>query len=185
MQMMTRRTALGTGLAFASIAGISGLKAYGASLARPSKPGWIDALLIDDNVEMPPQIAAFVNASKQRLPVVGIRLDAAAYSRLKRVFDASQVVMGISSGATLFCIERIAWDHGFRLTGRSQQCASDFGEGACRQDVIALLGKAHGVVGSASPLTRVYRPSRADGVLHAWAMHKSTPRPMSQDRREA
>ena len=55
------------------------------------------------------------------MPVVEVRLDAAGQAGLMRVLDKSHGIVGISSGATLFCLERIAWDHGFRLTGRSQR----------------------------------------------------------------
>jgi hypothetical protein len=80
----------------------------------------------------------------------------------------------------LFCLERLAWDHGFRLRGRSQWCASESGEEAFRQDLAALLSGA----GAAPLASRAYRPSRADATLHAWVIHKSASPPVVQYRRE-
>jgi hypothetical protein len=120
----------------------------------------------------------------QALPVVAIQLDAAEQAGLRRVLDTSHAIVGISCGATLFCLERIAWDHGLRLTGRSQRCASNSGDDACRQDVAAFLSGAHPLAASPSLLTRVYRPSRADGLLHVWVMQKSASPQLRQGRRE-
>ena len=137
-------------------------------------------LLIDETIEMPRQMAAFIKASRQRLPVLGIQLDAAAHAGLMRVLNSSRAIVGISSGATLFCLERLAWDHGFRLRGRSQWCASEPGDEAFSQDLAAMLSGA-----SAGPLAScAYRPSRADATLHAWVIHKSARPPVVQDRRE-
>jgi hypothetical protein len=96
--------------------------------------------------------------------------------------EKSQAIAGISSGATLFCLERIAWDHGFRLTGRSQRCTSDPGE-TCLQDLAAFLGGTHPAANPPS-LARAYRPSRADGLLHAWVMRKSAGPQFRQDHRD-
>lgn len=171
--MITRRTALGSGLAFASVACVAGSNAYAATAQRRREDRLIDALLIDENIEMPQQLAAFIEASKRTMPVFGVQLDAAAHSGLRRVLETSQAIIGISSGATLFCLERIAWDHGFRLTGRNQRCADDLGHGACRQDVAAFLSVAHRSSASPLPLVRAYRPSSVDTTLHAWTMQKS------------
>jgi hypothetical protein len=38
----------------------------------------------------------------------------------------------------------------------------------------AFLSAAHPPTASPLPLARAYRPSRADGTLHAWVMQKST-----------
>jgi hypothetical protein len=122
---------------------------------------------------MPRQVAAFIQASRRTLPVVGIQLDAAAHAGLLRVLDQSRAMVGISSGATLFCLERIAWDHGFRLTGRSERRASDPGDDTWRQDVASYLSGAHPPTAGPSPFARTYRPSRVDGTLHAWVMRKS------------
>ena len=171
--MLTRRTVLGAGLAFVAVACAAGFGAYGPNARRRREARAIDSLLFDETIEMPSQMAAFIKASRRTLPVVGIRLDAAAHLGLMRVLDKSQAIIGISSGATLFCLERVAWDHGFRLTGRSQRCASDLGDNACQQDVAAFLNGTHPSAASPSRLARAYRPSRADGTLHAWVMQKS------------
>ena len=171
--MVTRRTVLGAGLAFAALACTAGFGAYVPTARRRRNAQAIDALFIDENIEMPRQLATFIKTGRRTLPVISIQLDAASQAGLKRVLGSSQAIVGLSSGATLFCLERIAWDHGFRLTGRSQRCVGDAGQDACRQDVAAFLSGAHPPAASASLLARAYRPSRADGTLHAWVMQKS------------
>jgi hypothetical protein len=131
----------------------------------------IDALLVDETVGMPRAIAAFADASRRTLPVVAIGLDATAQAGLTRLLRDSRVVAGISSGATLFCLERMAWDHGLRLAGRNQMRSSALGD-ASLDDVAAFLAGAN-PSGAAGKLVREYRPSRADGVLHAWILRKS------------
>jgi hypothetical protein len=182
--MMTRRIVLGAGLAFASVACTAGFGGYGPTARRRRDARSIDALLIDESIEMPRQMTTFIDASRRTLPVVGIQLDAAARARLMRVLDTSHAIVGISSGATLFCLERIAWDHGFRLTGRSQRCVGDAAEDACRQDVAAFLSGVHPAAASPSLLTRAYRPSRVDRTLHAWVMQKSARPQLRQVPRE-
>jgi len=180
---MTRRTVLGAGLALASACTIA-FGECGASARRHRERRSIDALLIDESIEMLRQLPAFITASGRTLPVVGIRLDAAAHAGLRRVLDTSHAIVGISLGATLFCLERIAWDHGFRLTGRSQRCATDPGDDACRHDVAAYLSGMHPLAAMPSQLIRTYRPSRADGLLHTWVMQKSASPQLRQGRRE-
>jgi hypothetical protein len=179
--MITRRTAVGAGLAFAVVAGVG---ASGPTAGRRRETRSIDALLIDATIEMPRPMAAFIKARMRTLPVVGIQLDAAAHAGLRRVLDESHAIVGISSGATLFCLERIAWDHGLRLTGRSQQCARDLDDVGCWQEVAAFLSGAHPPVASPSHLARAYRPSRVDGMLHAWTMQKSACAPLRQGRQD-
>ena len=173
--MVTRRTAIGAGLAFATLACSAAVGAYGPTARHRREARWIDALLIDKTIEMSRPMAAFIEANRRALRVVGIELDAPGQVGLMRVLDKSQAIVGVSSGATLFCLERIAWDHGFRLTARSERSAGDPGDDACRQDVAAYLAGAQPVAASSSPLVRAYRPSRADGMLHAWVMQKSSP----------
>jgi hypothetical protein len=182
--MVTRRTAIGAGLAFGSVAWAAGFGVYGATVQGRSEARSVDVLLIDDSLEMSGQMAAFIQAGRRALPVVGFQLDAAGHAGLMRVLNKSQAIAGISSGATLFCLERIAWDHGFRLTGRSEGYASDPGDDAFRQDVVVFISGTEPAAASASPLARAYRPSRADGMLHAWIMQKSGPQ-LRQHRREA
>jgi hypothetical protein len=172
--MVTRRIVLGAGMAFTSLACAAGFGAYTPTAQHRRNAQAIDALLIDEGIEMPREIAVLITASKLKFPIVAVQLDAATHARLVRVLKCSRVIAGISSGATLFCLERIAWDHGFRLTGRTQQCASDPNQQA-QQDVAAFLG---GTLPAANPsiLVQAYRPSRADATLHAWVMQKSARR---------
>jgi len=173
--MLTRRTAIGAGLAFASAACVNG----GAALAkRTARTRPFDALLVDETVAMPAQMGDFVRTCARRLPVLTIGMDAAGQPGLMRTLGQSRALVGISSGATLFCLERMAWDHGFRLTARCQRASGDL---AVRQDIAACL--AGSAVSAAAPpsLVRMYRPSRADGVVHVWTMQTSTSRPTRQD----
>jgi hypothetical protein len=118
-------------------------------------------------------MAGFIEASRRKVAVIGVRLDAAAHAGLKGVLDSSHAIVGISSGATLFCLERIAWDHGFRLTGRSGRSAAKPAIDALQRDVLAFMGGVQLPAAGPSPAARAYRPSRIDGMLHAWVMHKS------------
>jgi len=183
--MLTRRTAVGVGLAFASVACITGLGARGLASRRPRDARSIDALLVDETIEMPRQLARFIRDNRRTAPIVGIRLDAAAQAGLVRVLNMSHAIAGISSGATLFCLERVAWDHGFRLQERREWSASDARGDACRQDMAAFLNGANPPSARRSSLDRAYRPSRADGTLHAWVMQKSAGPRLGQGRQEA
>jgi hypothetical protein len=181
--MITRRAVLGVGATVASTACMTGFKAYAATPGVRAQP--IDALLVDKNVHMPRQIAAYISARSKILPVATITLDAAGHSELMRLLNNSQAIIGISSGATLFCVERLAWDHGYRLTGRSQQCLSAINDQSCQQDVAAFLIAAHSPTVPTSSETCAYRPSHADDTLHAWIMQKSAGARLLQTRREA
>jgi hypothetical protein len=172
--MVTRRTAIGAAVAFISVACSAAAGAY-APTSRRREAHSIDALLIDQTMQMSQSTAAFIEANRAALPVVAIELDAPGQVELVRILDKSQAVVGVSSGATLFCLERIAWDYGFRLTGRSQWRGGESGDAAWQQHVAAYLAGARSVAASSTLLTRDYRPSRADGVLHAWVMQKSSP----------
>jgi hypothetical protein len=169
--MITRRTFLGAGLAFTVAACTTAFGAIDLT-ARGREAQAIDTLLIDETIEIPGQMSLLAEANRQSLPVVGIQLDAASHAGLMNVLNKSQAIVGISSGATLFCLERMARDHGLRLTGRSQRCASDSGDDPCWRDVAALLNAAHPHAASPSPLVRAYRPSRGDGTLHIWTMQR-------------
>ena len=174
--MMTRRTALAAALSFASMAVVSAARSAAfdnTDARRRAATRAIDALLVDETIELPGPMAAFVETRRRTLPVVGVRLDAAAHAGLKRVLGGSRAIVGVSSGATLFCLERIAWDHGFRLTGRSERSVTASGCDALRRDVDALLAGARLPATGPSPVVRAYRPSRVDGTLQAWVMHKS------------
>ena len=179
MNKVTRRGAIGAGLAiaavaFASVASPAAFGADGPAARRRRETRAIDALLIDETIEMPRPLARIIEAGQRVAPVVGIRLDAAAHAGLMRVFANSQALVGITCGATLFCLERIGWDHGLRLTERNERRASDPCDAAWQQCVAGYLGGAQLPAASLAPLVRTYRPSRADGTLHAWVMRKST-----------
>jgi hypothetical protein len=178
LKKVTRRAAIGAGLAiaaaaFSSVARPAALGTHGPT-ARRRETRAIDALLIDETIDMPRPLAAIVDVSRWAPPVVGIRLDAAAHPGLMRVFAKSHALVGITCGATLFCLERIAWDHDLRLTERNEQRANDPRDDAWRRTLATYLGGAHFHEPGPSPLVRSYRPSRADGILHAWVMLKST-----------
>jgi hypothetical protein len=168
--MITRRTALGIGITFASAAFASSFEAYAAPPSIHPQP--IDALLVDKSVPLPRQIAAYIDARRHMLPVVAIDLDATGYNDLMELLNKSGVIAGISSGAALFCLERLAWNHGFRLTGRSPQCLSTLNAQICQQDIAAFLLAAHSPDAPHSSETCLYRPSHTDDTLHAWVMRK-------------
>jgi len=156
----------------------------------PSAPGRseatsIDALFVDETIVMPGPLAAFIKGERRTVPVLGLRLDAAAHAGLLRVLGQSQTIAGVSCGAALFCLERLGWDHGFRLTGRSQRCVGDLGGDVCQQDVADFFDESHDSAASAALPARAYRPSRTDGMLYAWVMQKSAGRQFSQTRRES
>lgn len=182
--MLTRRTVLGAGAALTAVACTASFAAYGASARYRRDARSIDALLVDETVEMPRRMAEIVNATSRTLPVVRVRLDAAAHAGMMRVLDTSHTLIGLSSGATLFCLERLGWDHGFRLTERSQWCASDLDDDACRLDVAAFFRRTHSPAASAALRVHAYRPSRADGALHAWVMQRSARPQVRRDRVE-
>jgi hypothetical protein len=166
--------ALGTGFALAASVS-SG--AYGAIVTGRRKLPKINALLVDRTIKMPNQIEDLIAASRRTLPVIGIDLDAAAHAGLMRVLGDSQAIVGISSGATLFCLERLAWDHGFRLTQHRSRPVIE----AHWQDAASLLSGHISSSTLASPI-RAYAPSRADGVLHSWLMRKPDSTPARHDR---
>ena len=159
--LMTRRSAIGTGLAAISIAATSG--AAHAGTARP-----FDVLFVDAGIALPAQLTAFVSEQRKSVPVIDIRLDAAGYAGIKSVLDRNGVALGFSTGATLFCLERIAWDHGFRLTGHSRH---DLGQGrddpSARRELAAFLG-------GALPPVRGSQPSGSDGGVHLWRLERGS-----------
>ena len=181
---LTRRSVLGAGLAFASVACSAEFGASGTSTPVRRETSAIDALLIDDSLELPRPLMRFIDASRRTVPVIAVQLDAAAHTALTRILQTTRALVGVSSGATLFCLERIAWDQGFRLLARSHWSASDPGAAQGPQALAAFLNGARAPIHSPSPLVRAYRPSRSDALLHAWVMQKSTRTPVSQGRQE-
>lgn len=168
--MITRRTAITTGAAFASTAIAGGLDAHATSAIGNGHAGSVMILLVDETIVAPRRLAALVQSGGHRLPELAVRLDAAGQQDLRRMFAQADTVVGISSGATLFCLERMAWDHGFRLSGRSQQDADDI---AALRDLATFAGGTAPAASTVVSFARDYRPSRTDGLIHTWIMHKS------------
>jgi hypothetical protein len=170
--MITRRTVLSAGLALTAAACTAAIGAEYPIKRKRLKARAIDALLIDETIEIPGEMSEIIEISRRTFPVIGIQLDAASHAALLSVLTKSQAIVGVSSGATLFCLERMAWDHGLRLTERLQRCSSDLGDNPCWRDIDYLLSAAHPLATSHSPVLRAYRPSRVDGTLHFWTMQK-------------
>jgi hypothetical protein len=182
--VITRRTALGAGLAVVTMAYGSGSRAFANTARRSFGAHTSDILLLDSSIEPPEPLANFIKGRHSNATVFPLHLDAASHSGLMRVLKDNDRIIGVSSGATLFCLERLAWDHGYRMTGRTQACASALGGKSCQQDIAAFIGGAHSPSAAMSPFVQSYRPSRADGVLHAWSMQKSVSARMRQARWE-
>ncbi|WP_353228752.1 hypothetical protein [Novosphingobium sp.] len=173
--MPSRRTVLASGAAFATVAIVHGDDARAVTVSAETFARPIDALLIDATLALPGQLAALVQSRNPRLPRRTVRLDAADCDDLGRMLGQASAIIGISSGATLFCLERMAWDHGFRLTARSQRATSDV---AVLHDLAALVdGNLPASAGTPAQF-RAYRPARGDGLIHLWAMHKPADRPL-------
>ena len=161
--LMTRRSVIGTGLAALSVAATTGAH---RRIARQ-----FDVLLVDSGIALPNPAAAFVEAQRKLVPVVDVQLDAAGYARVKAVLGRHQAALGISSGATLFCLERIAWDCGYRLSGHGKHSLGDMpDEPSRRRELASMLN------GQLSP-ARGYQPSQADGVLHFWSIARPAGKP--------
>jgi hypothetical protein len=96
---------------------------------------------------------------------------------LKPIFNSALMIAGISSGATLFCLERIAWDHGYRITRRSEHEFKAIAANALKNDA-TVVALADAIIGNKpetfakaiAPASRAYRPSMTDDTLHAWIM---------------
>jgi hypothetical protein len=75
----------------------------------------------------------------------------------------------------LFCLERIAWDYGYRITRRSEHAFSANAANENDATVLALANKIitnkpEAFATAIAPTNRAYRPSRTDDTLHAWIM---------------
>jgi len=180
--MVTRREVLGVGLAFASVSGAIGL--YSATKARPVKDQTglpkVGAMLVDEHLGIAALLVYFFQNRKPDLPFLTLRLDSFASTELKPIFNSVQVIAGISSGATLFCLERIAWDHGYRMTRRSEHEFTATAATASANDA-TILALADAIVSNRpesfaaaiAPASRAYRPSMTDDTLHAWIMQRA------------
>lgn len=157
-QHLTRREVLTGGLAVATAAAWApalGLSSRGQEATPPFAVPL--PLLLDGTIAMPHWAVGHFQSRLSATPILHVALDADGFVALRRFLDTHTAVAGISSGATLFCLERIAWDHGFRLTHRQQQPVDGKGK----------------IVEKIASRVRDYRPSRTDGLLHHWVMRKS------------
>jgi hypothetical protein len=180
--MVTRREIVGAGLAVAALSGAIGLNsAFGreavkdhTGLPKAELPDVV-AMMLDESLGISTALVDGLRRRKPGLPILAIRLDSFALNELKPLFKSARAIAGISSGATLFCLERIAWDHGYRITRRSEHA---FGANAAVEDDATVLVLAEAIISGgpeafAAPIAtgrHVYRPSRADNTLHAWIM---------------
>ena len=80
------------------------------------------------------------------------------------------LVIGISSGATLFCVERIAWDSGLRIARRSQHgCDQASDLAGIRELAAALDGACPALPGHLAALATL-QPAHGDNTLHIWTL---------------
>lgn len=168
--MATRRDVLGSGLATAAVLGCAGISAAGvAPIGRrvPSQ-GEVRALMVGEGIVLPDDLRVDPTAARRQIPIIPVGLAHSGYYELKRVLDRYGAVAGLSSGGSLFCIERIAWGHGMRLTRLHSYQASAEDRARHARAVSRLLSPAE-------PASRVpsYRPSQTDGLVHAWIMENS------------
>ncbi|NMN04590.1 MULTISPECIES: hypothetical protein [unclassified Novosphingobium] len=170
----TRRAMLGGALALAGGAGL-GAGAQARVAWRP-----IDAVVIDGRAPLPRELSGRLAAAPAS--VLQFTPDVTGYAAMARMFADSQAVSGVTSGATLFCLEQIAADHGFRLTGHACHAADD---PACSR----ALGTALGAIAPAAPAMQAgratYNRSCEAGRLHVWTMHKRAGAPLRAARQES
>lgn len=160
--MMSRRTLMGAGIAAASLTAVSGVRAAVPGTRR------VETLLVDASLDLPPPLHTFVQQQKVSMRVSDIALDVGGHRELRQLFRHGAVVAGLSSGATLFCVEQVAKDAGWRITARRTHALAGQGEAACRADLATFLSGAgaSGLAGGA------YAPSRADNLLHIWVFER-------------
>lgn len=177
--MVTRREVLGAGLALTAISGAIGSGSVRAVEERSGLPK-VATLVLDESLGVSTALVDFLHNRKPDLSLLTIRLDSFASSELKPLFNSARVIAGISSGATLFCLERIAWDYGYRVTRRSEHKFKAQTVGARKNDE-AFLAIAHAIISNRpdsfaaaiTPTDRAYRPSMTDDTLHAWIMQRA------------
>lgn len=176
--MATRREVLGAGLA------------VGATLVS-SGAAWIlddpvtergpirraaQALLVSESIALPPGLDSLAAPHSSLVPVIRVGLAQGAYRELKRVLDRHEVIAGLSTGASLFCIERIAWDHGLRLMRLQQLDGPACDWRSLARPAMALIHPAREDV-ALKPGVSAYCPSRSDGIVHGWILQKADPKP--------
>jgi hypothetical protein len=177
--MVTRREVLGAGLAFASISGAIGLNStYRVSAVKDQVVlPKVGTLVLDEGLGVSTSLVDVLHHRTPDLSFLTLGLDAVTSIELKHLFNSAQVIAGISSGATLFCLERIAWDYGYRVTRRSEHVFNANAANVLENDatVLALAdkiidNKPESFAAAIAPTNRAYRPSRSDDTLHAWIM---------------
>lgn len=171
--MTTRREVLESGLIAAAILGGGSAT---TAIAAPSRHPLgsfsdVDALLVSESIVLPAGLRLTATGSGRTLPVIPVGLTHAQYGDLRRVLARYDAVAGLSSGAELFCIERIGWNYGMRLMQLHSREASSGDPLGNARAAMQLLGRVESQVG---PIARPanYRPSQADGLVHAWILQK-------------
>jgi hypothetical protein len=174
---VTRREVLGAGLAFASISGAIGLNStYRVSAVKDQVVlPKVGTLVLDEGLGVSTSLVDVLHHRTPDLSFLTLGLDAVTSIELKHLFNSAQTIAGLSSGATLFCLERIAWDYGYRITRRSEHAFSANAANENDATVLALANKIitnkpEAFATAIAPTNRAYRPSRADDTLHAWIM---------------
>jgi hypothetical protein len=179
VRMVTRREVLGAGVALASVSGAIGLGSANRVSAVTDQAGLpkVGAMVLDESLSVSSSVADVLHRRQHGLCLLTIGLDASRSIELKQLFNKSQIIAGLSSGATLFCLERIAWDYGYRVTRRSEYEFNANAADALANDatVLALADKLFSsqpafFAAALAPSNRTYRPSMADDTLHAWIM---------------
>lgn len=174
--MVTRREVLGAGLALTAISSAIGSYSVTAVEEHSGIPK-AATLVLDESLGVSTALVDFLHNRKPDLSLLTIRLDSFASTELKPLLNSARMIAGISSGATLFCLERIAWDYGYRVTRRSEHKFKAQTVGARKNDE-AFLAIAHAIISNQpesfaaaiAPSSRGYRPSMTDDTLHAWIM---------------
>jgi hypothetical protein len=179
VRVVTRRKVLGAGLAITSVSGAVALYS-GTELSAVKDPtglAKVGSLVLDERLGISTAWVDFLHDRKPELRVLTIGLDSFVAIELKPVLSSGHVIAGISSGATLFCLERIAWDHGYRVSRRSEHdfvatvANSPDNDATLRVLADAIIsGRPDSFAAEIAPAGHAYRPSMTDDTLHAWIM---------------
>ena len=174
--MITRREILTAGAIFGSLLPTTtaaffddaNLAATSSEHTTPSPP--ISAFLMDDEVEASARFAKVLRVKLQGVTVLPATLDSKFYSELNVLLSSHRLIGGITTGAALFCLERIAWNRGLRLVWRR-----NFLHEATGHSTIPFAVLTRSFSGDSQALTpsnpiRSYRPSRSDQLVHAWIL---------------
>jgi hypothetical protein len=182
--MVTRREILTAGAIFGSLLPITTVAFFddansqATSSQHTISSAPISAFLMDDEVEESARFAKALRTKLQRIIVLPATLDSKFYSELNVLFSSRHLIGGITTGAALFCLERIAWNRGLRLVWRR-----NFSREATGQGTIPFAMLARSLSGDSRALTpsnpiRSYRPSRSEQLVHAWIL---SPKPVLAD----